>query len=452
VLVVRKPGLSDPAYTAGVGVADAVYSKVDEYSVSKSVHLSVDAEVRANQYVDSASSLSFAGPEEQTVLKWDGFYDSVNSPFGPRTPPKTDHAADQVPPAHRSSSFGSVNYLNVDKSNNHNKVVRQIASFAVQNNQNSVTILPVSKSSIDSVCSWLCNVGTLDILPAGLLLLASTDRVGNELRGFLSSRTLSKSQSRPLALVLSLQYVRASTPSSPRRSSGAEVLSTMDPALIIRDVLRLGLNVFLTSSDQVWLDDPIRYVAEKLAHSYGKHQGGSIDTELDGYLPDFIAPVTSKGLVSASFLFIRSTLASVHTWNEAIRQAKIRFEESQYDASIVPDLSDIRLGFRRYLESTLRRYIPTGSKSDASPVIALLKGELFVDGSWYLDFEIGKDGPLKSRVHYPSLESRQPVLISNDFLERSDSRMETAKRCHHWFLTSTKTCDGKSVHQAARKI
>jgi hypothetical protein len=452
VLVVRKPGLSDPAYTAGVGVEDVTRSNVDEYHVSRSVHLSVDAEVRANEYVDSGASLIFAQPDEETVLKWDGAYDSANSPFGQRTPSRTDHATDRIVASRRGSSFGSGDILNVDSSNNHDKAVRQIASFAFQNNQNSVTIVPVSKSSIDSVCNWLCNVGTLHIVPAGLVLLASNDSVGNELRRFVSSsRTLSRSQSRPLALVLSLQHVLTRTPSSPRWSSGAEVRLTLDRALIVRDVLRRGLSVFLTSSDQVWLHDPVPYVLA-VSSSYGNYQGGSIDTKLDGYLPDFIAPVTSKGLVSASFLFIRSTLASIHAWNEATRLAKNHFEKLHNEASIVPDLSDNRYSFRQFLESTLRRYIPVGSKLESSPVIALLKNERFVDGSWYLNFDNGKDGPLKSRVYYPSLESRQPVLVSNDYLESSDARMETAKRSHHWFLTSTKTCDEKSVHQAAMKI
>jgi hypothetical protein len=69
VLLVRKSGLSDPAYTAGVGVLGAQHLNPERKFVSYSVCLSVDAEARASEHVDGASSLKIVPCGEQTVIK-----------------------------------------------------------------------------------------------------------------------------------------------------------------------------------------------------------------------------------------------------------------------------------------------------------------------------------------------------------------------------------------------
>lgn len=472
VLVVRKEGFTDCSDVSGAGVHASAWEQnlgVD----AGSVHLSVDAEVRANAHSGPASDFRDS-EDDMLVVKWGGQLAHLSScVFG---------ADDGVPlnAAREKKRLGNIPAINM-KERIHRVGVRDLG-LSPRESESSVQIysrivaevtahgrahhgmhdlggggaavalaLIISDDDLEAASSWLCNLATLRIAPPGLVIAVRDDDMAVSVRQFIG--TLGPG---------SVGWRRHPKAIDPLIVSLSGVKPQLVYLLLTRDVLDQGVAVLRVAVDQVWLSDPLPYVSTALSTQAFESGNNVKAAEDDGEAADVVVTRTSdEGAVSPSFMYLRSSFAARFLWSEVVT-ILVGQTISRGPAARIPP------GFGR---SVLTLLVQNQDRAHAKryPAVKWLavSEDLFVDSTWYQAFEgapVSSDLDLAVRgqsrwpmqlnlTPYRSESSRHPVVANLAVSRRGDSESlalwkRRARQAGHWFLGNTGMCVAETVQQA----
>eukprot|EP00171_Calliarthron_tuberculosum_P018058 IDg18058t1 len=150
---------------------------------------------------------------------------------------------------------------------------------------------------------------------------------------------------------------------------------------LIRDVIDRGIDVFLFETDQVWLQDPFKYIQKEIEQ--GADMIGTLDTQHN---------------VAGNTLLLRSVLPTRRLW----REVYVRFNKS-YHQHHIDNMHESQRSFVHHDQHSLSDLLLYDElfKREYPVALALMNADLFVGGSWYSGF-------------YTS--ERTPVIINNNFV------------------------------------
>jgi len=184
---------------------------------------------------------------------------------------------------------------------------------------------------------------------------------------------------------------------------------------LISDLVARGVEVFLFETDQVWLQDPFLYMNREA----GADMIGTLDTQHN---------------VAGNTLLLHPTLPTRKLWREVYE----RFLKSYMKVG-VDNLQEEDTSFVEHDQHSLSDLLLYNEAYRAKfPVaLALMNANLFVGGSWYSGF-------------YSSEESKQPVIINNNFISGVQKKRKRAIQFGHWFIDESGQCIEEFVKKALR--
>lgn len=452
VLVARHTGTTDPSVAFGTGLTTLE-------SGLPGVHLSADAEVRANVYADGADALRFRRQGDYVVVKWDGSRTRANAPFGMRDlfDSKQGHAfPHRFLNKHHTGFDPLVELLTGDALAAHRSLVAKIASYGHGRGNSAVSITLTNAADLEMTLNWLCNVAALDIVPPALVVMAADEAIASVVTRFISSiPTRNKGTG---ALVLAMDHTKRMTLGESASAAVADrgEASALDLGVrfVVRDLVDLGVGVLTFGTNEVWFSNPLPYVDEAtvLSSFQGGARGEVGQGDVTGRPADLFVAVSSAGRTSSDFVYLRPSLKTRRFWSELAAEGVDVCHRVQAGGSTAgletPSMQranayvlEMKSRFITHVEDALR----VRRRAQPSIKSSVLTQDLFVDGSWYLDFEDPNGDPVAVRTHYTSDASRQPVVLRSNLAEDANARKLRAQRFRHWFISGTQVCDVRSA-------
>lgn len=267
-----------------------------------------------------------------------------------------------------------------------------------------VAITIVDSAFLELTLSWLCNVRTAGFLPPNIVWLTLDDSV---------RRTLDDTD---VGVTVDLSAALWGT----QRTEILYGHRTYWHLMLIRtrlisELLNRGVDVFLFETDQVWLQDPLRYMQREI--DLGADMVGTLDTQHN---------------IAGNTLFLRSVLATRKMWSEVYIRFKASYDSVGVDH--MPESEKSLVEHDQYSLSDLLLYNVSFIR-EFPVALALMNADLFVGGSWYTGF-------------YSSEESKRPVVINNNFVSGVAKKKKRAMTFGHWFLDNYRTCMPDAVQKA----
>lgn len=407
--------------------------------------------VRIHENAEAESSLlegslsDIALPERPVLVKPHGEVSTPDAPYG--------LVEGKIPGKERGANIEDL----VDKhaASKYKDVLRRIADFARSRGSESISFTLSTGAFLDTTISWLCNVIALDIAPPAIVIVASDDRVEEQLNDFISQHKRIEQGS----LVISMQgavkaVAYASSPDAALHFGSSEYWMLMlQRTFLIRDLLLHGLSVLLFETDQIWLGDPLPFIRHELHHpSISSTAKRSSDDNGSGS-PDMVVTLTTTKEIPGNFFYLRSSLGTRLILSTIVDRFFVSYQRSlktkaakekrfHYIANDQSLLTDLVLGN----DWRFARRFPRVRYS-------VLNDQLFVDGTWFLDFEDENGAKVTKRKHYTSETSLYPVVLNNNFLIGVDAKMKRAQRFGFWFMKKNPTdlspiCDEPAIKKA----
>ncbi len=219
--------------------------------------------------------------------------------------------------------------------------------------------------------------------------------------------------------------------------------------ILLRDLLNYGVSLLHFEPEQIWLMDPMPTVRHAIQFGELSQYGEAVPGVAGG--PEMIVSRSAGGDVVGNFVYMRPSASTRHLWSEIA----YRFFESYRRSTQAPG-------------SRLSRWL-RGVQSDRTLLTAIVLGrdagyrrqmpgvkyaslnrDLFVDGTWFLDWVDEEGRTVKERTHYRTETSRNPVVVNNNELDGTKARERRARRFGVWFLLKNGTCDVNAVKRAAQ--
>lgn len=271
-----------------------------------------------------------------------------------------------------------------------------------------VSLTVINRAFLDTARSWICNVDVAGFRPPGIVWITTDDEAYEGLRHV------------PDSVAVRMAEMRGAKRGTRFGSPGYWLLM-LERTTLIRDILDHGVAVFAFETDQIWLRDPVPYVARAL-------HGGGDDV-------DIVGTIDSSHDIAGNFLFLNPTLATRRLWAEVVHRFEHAYNAEHMDtqpatARIIIENDQTLLTKLTLFDELFRARAPT--------VFRALDPELFVSGRWY-------DG---GKRFYTSRKSRSPIIINNNFIEGIARKTLRLKRHAHWFLGLDGSCKAARVRRA----
>ena len=333
-------------------------------------------------------------------------------------------------------------------------VLRRIGEFARSRGTQSISLTLTTGSFVDTTLSWLCNVVHLDIAPPAIVIVVSNDKVEDALNKLIGQHPRLEQGSMVISMQGALKAVAyASSPDAALHFGSSEYwMLMMQRTFLIRDLVEHGMSMLNFETDQIWFKDPMPYIERELQGDRGHGADEEMEAER---VADMVMTVNTKGEVAGNFFYLRASIRTRMLLSTVVdrfflsyrgslkgREAKEnKFHYIENDQSLLTQLVlQQDLGFAQ-------AYPPVKHKA--------LNREVFVDGTWFLDFEDEKGNKVDKRTNYTSEMSLYPVVLNNNFLIGVEEKMKRAQRFGLWFLKRSAedlspVCDVEAVRKAAK--
>lgn len=399
------------------------------------VHIHRLSEVETNLFEGSLKDVSV--PERPVLVKENGTVATPDAAFG--------ILEQKIPGKTRGANIDDL----VDQSaaKVYRDVLRRIAEFARSRGSQSVSFTLATGSFVDTTLSWLCNVVSLDIVPPAMVIVTSDDKVASQLTKFIAKHPRLEQGS----LIISMQgtikaVVYAASPDAALHFGTSEYWMLMlQRTFLLRDLLQYGISVLHFETDQIWLSDPMPYIQHDL-------QNPSSDDNLP---PDMVITLNTRKEVAGNFFYLRPTIGTRNLLSAVVDRFFVSYQVSLKSRGS-KDQSFHYIANDQSLLTTLVLQHDWVFKHTFPPVTyTVLDEQLFVDGTWFLDFEDETGKKVTTRTHYTSESSLYPVVLNNNFLIGIEEKMKRAQRFGFWFLRRTPhdlspVCDDEAAKKAGR--
>lgn len=333
-------------------------------------------------------------------------------------------------------------------------VLRHIADFARSRGSQSISLTMTTRAFLDTTLSWLCNVIFLDIAPPAIVIVAGDDKVADALTAFIKQHKRLEQGS----LVISLQdavkaVAYASSPDAPLHFGFSEYwMFMLQRTFLIRDLLERGLSILQFETDQIWLSDPMPYIRHELQNPLSLKKG--VEGEQTRTL-DMIITLNTRREVAGNFFFARPTIGTRNIFSKVVDRFFVSYQASLNSRLVKEKKYHYIANDQSLLTTLILEHDWVFSHRFPAVKYSVLNEQLFVDGTWFLDFEDEQGRKVSKRKHYTSETSLYPVLLNNNFLVGIEEKMKRAQRFGFWFLKKSATdlspvCDEVSIKKAAR--
>lgn len=285
----------------------------------------------------------------------------------------------------------------------------QALKCIVESGAQTVSLTMVSSKFIELTRSWLCNVQRGGFVPDNIywIVLDKISKKAMDATGIGQTVDLTDAINSGNMDIVNILYGQ---PSYWRLM----LLRTR----LIRDLLDRGLDVFLFETDQVWLQDPFKFIRREL-HA-GADMVGTLDTQHN---------------IAGNTLLLRSVLPTRRMWREVYSRFLASYETNRIDT--MSRHSETFVQHDQFQLSDLLMF-NTEFRQDYPVALALLNSQLFVGGSWYSGF-------------YSSEESKRPIIVNNNFISGTEKKKARAIIFGHWFLKrDNRSCDFLAIDRALR--
>lgn len=332
-------------------------------------------------------------------------------------------------------------------------LLARISEFARSRGSESISLTIVTAAFVETTISWLCNVVTLDIVPAALVMIASEDKVARELIDFLSQHPRLKQGT----LVISMHGASAATDKDPEApldfGTSMYWLLMLQRTILLRDLLYRDLTILLFETDQVWLSDPMPYIYHEL------RRVRTSDWDVEDYrIPDIVGTMDTRDQVAGNFIYFRPTVGTRHLMSMVVDRFMKSYRSSRSSRAARRNRFHYIANDQSILTTLVMQRDWVHARAHPKVKTTILNRELFVDGQWFNDFEDEKGQRRSRRKFYTSESSLYPVIVNNNFVVGVNTKMARAKRFGFWFVrkalgsqTSAKwQCDEAAVLNAAR--
>lgn len=403
------------------------------------VRIDAQSELEASRFDGTLKDMVV--PERPVLIKSTGIVTTADMTFGnpiAKIPAKTRHATIE-------------DLVDKDAAAKYRDVLRRIGEFARSRGTQSISLTLTTQAFVETTLSWLCNVVLLDIAPPAIVIVASDDKVADSLDAFLTEHPRLKQGS----LVISMQgAVRAmSHAQSPDAAldhgSSAYWMLRLQRTSLLRDLLGHGVSILLFETDQIWLSDPTPFIQHEL------QQRSSSDSLAEDYrLPDMVITRNTRKEVAGNFLYMRPTVSTRQLLSTVIDRFYASYQV-MFDGSTTKRGELLHIANDQSLLTTLiLEHDWVYSKNFPGVKYTVLNEQLFVDGTWFRDFEDDDGNRATKRTNYQSESSLYPVVLNNNFLDGVDARIRRAQRFGFWFLKASEDgsapqCDEVAVKKAA---
>lgn len=276
----------------------------------------------------------------------------------------------------------------------------QVLKDIVERKAKMVSLTLVNKDFVEMAKSWLCNVRIGGFTPPNIFWISLDHESKQALEAFEIGQTVYIGD----ALIdnstvdMDLLY-----------GEPAYWKLMLFRTRLIRDLLDRGIDIFIFETDQVWLQDPFKYIRREL-------NGGA----------EMVATLDTQQNIAGNLFLVRSLLSTRRMWTEVYQRFKLSYDfrgvntQERHSKMFVEHdqyhLSDVLLYDVEFTQ-------------DYPVALGILSGQLFVGGSWYSG-------------RYTSEHSKRPVIINNNFISGSARKKARAMSFGHWFLHEDgQTCD-----------
>lgn len=426
-LVLRNPG------TTGKGVPGT--------GGDAQIHIHRLSEVDTNLFQETLKDIVV--PERPVLVKANARVATPDATFG--------DVDNKIPGRSRGATIEDL--VDQGAANKYRDVLRRIAEFARSRGTQSISFTLATGSFVDTTMSWLCNVVYLDVAPPAIVIVASDDKVAEALTSFIAQHPRLEQGS----LVISMQgavkaVAYASSPDAALHFGSSEYWMLMlQRTFLIRDLLDHGVSILHFETDQIWLSDPMSYVRHELQTPTRR----TASNEDNDRTPDMVITLNSRNEVAGNFFYLRPSIGTRKLLSTVVDRFFVSYQASLRSKAA----RDKRYHYIENDQSLLTRLVLEQdwrfSQSFPSVKYSVLNEQLFVDGTWFLDFEDEMGDKVAKRKFYTSEISLYPVILNNNFLIGVDEKMKRAQRFGFWFLKKSVTdlspvCDEDAVKKAAK--
>lgn len=423
-LVLRSPGSTGPR-VAGTG-GDAV------------VRLNRLSELDANQFRGSLKDVTV--PERPVLMKPNGTVTTPDSPFG--------LTVGKIPGKTRGAVIEDL--VHGEAAAKYRDVIRRIGEFARSRGSHSISITLTTGSFVDTTMSWLCNVALLDIAPPAIVIVASDDKVAKDLTSFIGQHPRLEQGSLVISMHGAVKAVANTL--SPEKAlhfgSSEYWMLMLQRTFLLRDSLEHGVSILHFETDQMWLSDPMPYVRHELM--YSKASDSAVE---DFRVPDMVATINTRKEVAGNFFYLRPSVSTRHLLSTVVDRFFVSYKASLRMREVKDKAYHYIANDQSLLTTLVLEHDWVYAHNFPTVKYSVLNDQLFVDGTWFLDFEDENGRRVKKRNHYKSELSLYPVVLNNNFLIGVEAKARRAQRFGFWFIKKTDEgpqCDAEAVQRAAR--
>lgn len=407
-----------------------------------SVHLDQLAEFDENLLEDGSLN-DIAVPERPMLVKANGSVLTIDEPLA--------MSYDQTSGRTRRATIGDI--VSPDVLWKYHDVLRRISDFARSRGSESISFTMVTAAFVQTTFSWLCNIATLDIVPAAIVMITSEDKVARDLIGFLSQHPRLKQGS----LVISMHGAVVATdkdPNAPLHFGTSDYwLLMLQRTFLLRDLLDRGLAILQFETDQIWLGDPMPYIRHELRHGQGTD-----DRVEDFRVPDVVVTTDTLKAVPGNFMYLRPTVGTRHLMSVVVDRFLMSYQSSRSSRAARRNRYHYIANDQSILTTLVRGRDWVYARRYPKVKASVLNRDLFVDGQWFADFENKKGETVRHRKHYTSESSLYPVVVNNNILVGVEAKADRAKRFGFWFVRRGQDvhdqvewrCDEEAVRKAAQ--
>lgn len=272
-----------------------------------------------------------------------------------------------------------------------------------------VSLSVINSKFLELTKSWLCNVKEAGFVPPNIYWVTLDEESKRALDASGTGRTVDISDA------LSAENMDAVNILYGQPAYWKLMLMR---TRLIRDLLDRGIDVFLFETDQVWLQDPFKYMKREL-------NAGS----------DMVGTLDSQHNVAGNTILLRSVMSTRRMWSEVYHRFKMSYDDKEIEGKAIH--SETFVAHDQYQLSALLLF-DSEFTQDYPVALGLLNAQLFVGGSWYTGM-------------YSTEDAKRPVIINNNFISGAERKKARAIVFGHWFLKEDReTCDTASVRRAVR--
>lgn len=381
-------------------------------------------------------------PERPVLVKPNGDVGTLDAPFG--------FSKGKVPGKTRGAHIEDL--LDKHAAAKYKDALRRIADFARSRGSKSISLTLTTGAFMDTTLSWLCNVIFLDIAPPAIVIVASDDKVADALIAFIKQHKRLEQGSLVISLQGALKAVAyASSPDAPLQFGFSEYwMLVLQRTFMIRDLLEHGLSILLFETDQVWLSDPMPYIRHELQNPTPSKKGSGYENTR---ISDMVITLNTRHEVCGNFFFVRPSIGTRNVFTAVVDRFFVSYQVSLNSRPAKEKKFHYIANDQSLLTNLVLEHDRIFSHKFPGVKYSVLNEELFVDGTWFLDFEDEGGRKVSKRKHYTSESSLYPVILNNDFLTGIEERMKRAQRFGFWFLKKSATdlspmCDEETIKKA----